>query len=185
MSAPYNNIRSKHNRAIVAYLISQGIGSNDDTTPANSVGSNTYPRTTVRSMIAKPNPNHTGDYRITTHISIKGTATNKANEPNPEQARVEFDKRVGQTCDALMMTDNNINLKFTASSITTAGRALAVAIDASGAAILFAANNADMADYTCDQWYDGGSGDGEPDEQGTAFEEILIFEAVCWPSATS
>ena len=174
MAAPFNRIRSKLNRAIVAYLIEQGCGSADDTFPENTQAIRSYPNTTVRAGVATPTVLNTGIRSIPVHIRIRGSASedpekkDDANDP-----RTLFDARLSVVYDALMQSDNGRNLKATATAITDAGRALAVSDPT---------NNADMADFTCQQWVDGGEGDGAPDGEGNAWEEILIFNTICSPS---
>lgn len=182
MAAPYSKTRSKLNRAIAAYLVSVGAGGPDDVSPANSRASKGYPNTTVRATLSKPEVALTGLRRITVHISIKGSATQNPKEPNSDVARLNFDKRVGDAEDALMQSADGQSLRETARLITAAGRALAVAVDGSDEAVLLAANNADMVDFTCSGWYDAGEGDGEAEGEGCSWEEILIFEALCSPS---
>lgn len=167
---PFNRLRSKLNRAIAAYLVSAGAGSADDVSPANSRQSKGYPNTTVRATIAKPEVPLTGIRRITVHISVKGSAVQENSETSEEAAREAFDQRLAQTADALMQSDDGRTIRATAAAITAAGRQLAVDNPT---------DHADMADFTCQAWYDGGEGDAPPDEVGTSWEEILIFEAVC------
>ena len=183
MSAPYNVLRSKLTRAVTAYLISVGAGSASDTTPERSTGENPYPNTTVRADASRPEIQMTGIRRIMLHISIKGSASQVPDEPNPDVARLAFDARCGVTYDALMQTDDGQTLNATCALITAAGRAMATAVDATPTAIQFAANNADMADFTLQALYDMGEGDGSADANGCDWEEILLFEAVCSPSA--
>jgi len=185
MAAPYNATRSKLARATCACLISAGCGSIADVLPHNSAKQKTYPNTTVRCAFSKPDSDFTGNRRITVHVSIKGSATLENGETDIDQARVQFDNRVETTADALMQTADNQTFNFTAAAITTAGRAMAV--DASNGAdpvqSQFAADNSDMADFTCSWWNESGEGDGEADAEGCAWEEILIFEAIACSSA--
>lgn len=184
MAAPYNNIRSKLNRAICSFLIQQKCGSIDDVLPANTVQGKTFLNTTVQCTLAQPDPPLSGDYRITVHISIKGSATSPVGEPNPAIQRVNFDQRISKTWDALMQSANGQDLDYTAQQISAAGRTLAV--DASNGQDpvqkQLAANNADMVDFTCIQWIDRGTGDGRANEEGVSWEEILIFEALACSS---
>ena len=175
----YNNVRSKLDRAIAAYLVSAGAGTVADTFPYSSTASKSYPNTTVWAQRAIPDPPMTGIRRVTVHVSIKGSAVNAPKEQNPEQARVAFDARVSAVYDALMQTEDGETFNATAEAITEAGRALAESDDAT-----VAANNADMADFTCSGWYDAGEGGGEAKAPGCSWEEILIFEALCSPSNT-
>ena len=182
MAAPYNSIRSKANRAICAYLVSQNCGTFADVLPANSVKDANYPNTVVRSTLAKPEQRFTGNSRIQIQIRIKGSAAKDPTAKNPEQARVNFETRVATTKDALMMADDNgFDLSYTAQQITIAGNALKTNADAT-----IAANNADMGDFTCLQWMEAGEGDGdETDSEGCDWEEVLLFECVACPCAIS
>jgi hypothetical protein len=167
----YNNVRSKTARAIAAYLISSGVGTAADTSAANVASDSTYPRTTIHPGIAIPEVPMTGIYRVKTMVSIRGSAI----VVNPDiDPRVAFDSRVSAVFDAMMMSDDGATLDYTASAITAAGRALSTS-----------SGNADMADFTCQALYDGGFGDGEPSSDGSSWEEILMFDAVCCGSALS
>lgn len=176
MAAPFNNIRSKLARAICAYLASQPNGVNcgtaADILPYNTTAEKTFPNTTVKPAVATPDPPLTGRYSIPVHISIKGFAGQSANDrqADPETPRDAFDSRLANTFDALMGSDDGQTLRVTAKAITAAGRALAVSDGA---------HHADMANFTLTGWYDGGFGEGQPDEVGCDWEEILIFNAVC------
>ena len=174
MAAPFNRIRSKLNRAIVAYLIQKGCGTAADTFPENSQAIKGYPVTTVRAGVAIPEPVLTGNRRVDILITVKGQALKDPNKPDDiSTARVAFDNRLALVGDALTQSDDGRTLRATAVLITAAGRALAVS-DPEG--------NADMADFTVMLWLDAGEGDVSPDEQGTAWQEGLKFSALCAPS---
>jgi hypothetical protein len=180
MLAPFNNVRSKLNRAIVAYLINCGnCGGPGDIFPANSGLPKTFPNTIVKATIAKPEPNFTGSYRIPVWIKVRGSAGSNNQNTDLDAQRFQFDQRLGFTQDNLMMTSDQQTLLYTAQQITACGRALVNPIDQSAASLQFAKNNADMADFTCQNWYDDGMGDGEPDEEGCDWVEIFQFIAVC------
>lgn len=170
---PFNRLRSKLNRAIAAYLVSAGAGTDDTVSPANSRQSKGYPNTTVRATIAKPEVPLTGIRRIIVHVSVKGSAVQENDAVSEDVARAAFDLRLSQTADALMQSDDGRTLRATAAAITAAGRQLAADNPT---------DHADLADFACQAWYDGGEGDAAPDETGTSWEEILIFEAVCSPA---
>lgn len=184
MAETYNRLRSKLDRAIAAYLVSVGAGSFNDVAPGNTNTAKGYPNTAVRSTISRPEVQLTGLRRITVHISIKGSAVTAPLEPNQEAPRLVFDRRVSDTADAMAMSDDDQTFRATARAITDAGRALAVLFDDSPEAALFAANNADMADFTCQAVYDAGEGDGPADEEGCAWEEILMYEILASASNT-
>ena len=182
MAESYNKLRSKLDRAVAAYLVSVGAGGPNDCLPHNTVLANTYPNTDVHSTLSRPEVALTGLRRVMVHISIKGSAVLKPGEPNKDVLRVNFDKRVADTYDAMMQSDDDQTLRYTCGLITTAGRALAVAVDNSEAAALNAANNADMVDFTCQAIYEAGEGDGTADAEGCDWENVLMFEVVCSPS---
>ena len=186
MAAPFTTLRSKLNRAICAYLVSQGAGSTKDTQPSFTQSTLAFPNTTVRATTGTPDPPFTGNYRIQVWISIKGSASESTTEPNPDLRREEFDNRIATVADALMTGNGYNSLSDTANAITAAGRALATVIDPNDpASVQFAANNADMVDFTLIQWIDRGFGDGQADSQDCTWEEILIFEAYCCSSNVS
>jgi hypothetical protein len=179
MPASFSNLRSKLNRAITAYLVSVGgdCGTIANIFPANIASDKTYPNTTVRATLSQPEVQMTGIRRIRVHIEIKGQPSGDPSEADIEKARVDFDKRVSATEDAMMQTEDGETFRETARLITAAGRALATNPDAT-----IAANDADMVDFTCQAVYDAGEGDGEPIENGPAWFEILMFDIVCSPS---
>lgn len=190
MPAPYNNVRSKLTRAVAAYLIDMGCGTPADVTAAN-YGSftqdKTYPNTTITGEMGVEEAFPAGNQRITLRVKIRGSASAQDGDPGAQSPRVNFDARCAATNDALRMcAPGDFGLRATAysgtsgnPSITASGRAMAVAQSADPAAIQFAADNADMADFTCQEWFPKGSADGEPDGQNFAWEEILVFEAIC------
>jgi hypothetical protein len=176
-------IRSKLNRAIAAHLINAGCGTVADVAPANTTKPNAYPNTVVQSQISRPEVPLTGIRRITVHVIIKGQAVKDPpdSEDPTDTARQAFDARVSQTYDALMQSDGR-SLRATAEMISEAGRGLAGEDNDEGSLWSARALNADMADFTCQAWYDIGEGDGEPDSESCTWTEVLIFEAICSPS---
>lgn len=126
MALPYHNLRSKLNRAIRQWLISQGCGQSDDIHCGFTVATREFPNTTVKAAIGSPETPFSGNYRVRVMITVKGHAEkSKSNAAtDPELARVLFDERLAKTFDALMQTDDNQTLQFTAKSITSAGRGL-------------------------------------------------------------
>jgi hypothetical protein len=183
MAAPYNKLRSKVNRAIAAYLISAGAGSTTDTVPANTKTVKVYPNTTVKATLSLPEVHFVALRRVKVHISIKGSATQDPTETDLDAPRKLFDDRVSQVYDAMMQTSDNQTLHATALLITSAGRALAVSQQPGNpASDQVAADNADMVDFSLQAVYDMGEGDGEPSEDGTSWEEILMFDVLASPS---
>lgn len=163
MAAPYSTLRSKHNRAVAAWLVSQGVAA----LPSNTGASTGYPNCVVKTVRGIPDPPLTGNYRLTSYVTFKGSA---AGGDGTDSKRALFDQLVAKGQDALMQSDSaGYGLRLTAAGITASGRALAVSDPA---------NNADMVDYTCLEWDDGGFGDGEPDDKGCDWVEISIFNAL-------
>ena len=174
MPSPFNRLRSKLTRAIVAHLIESGCGTAADTFPDNSQRDKPSLCTTVRATIASPEVPMSGIRSIPVHITIRGSAVRDPEHPDDiSSARVAFDTRLALVADALMQSADGQSWHATADLITASGRALAV--DDPG-------SNGDMCDFSCQAWYDGGEGDAEPDQEGTAWQEILIFRAICSPS---
>lgn len=124
MATPYHNLRSKLNRAIRAYLISQGCGEADNIHVGFTVATREFPNTTVKAAIGTPDSPFSGNYKIRVIVTVKGRAA-KNNQPgDPELARIKFDERLARTFDALMQTDDSQTLRYTAKAITSAGRGL-------------------------------------------------------------
>lgn len=173
MSAPYGNIRSKLSRAMAAYLISltnASIGTANDIFPQFSEAQKSYPNTVCRTVQGTPEPPLSGDYICKVQIHVRGSATPPTGTTDLNSIRATFDARVAATHDAFMVTDAlGVNLDATAVAITIAGRALAVSDPT---------NNADMVDFTLIMWNDAGFAEGQPDDQGTAWEEVFVFEAL-------
>lgn len=128
-------------------------------------------------MYSKPYPYFTGTRRITIHIAIRGTATIATPQTTDATPRLAFDARVAATYDALLQNADYQTLRATATAINAAGRALAISDPV---------NNADMADYTCQEWIESGEGEGEMTEtdiaEACAFNEVLMFDCVACPS---
>jgi len=171
MAAPYNNLRSKLNRAVCAYLVTQGVGTVDNILASNTNAAKSYPLVTVQAVRGMPDPPMTGDYRCSVQVAVKGSNVQVANA-SPQSNRILFDTLCGKTCDALMIGDTS-TLMPTALGITAAGRALFAGDPA---------NNADMADFTCINWFDDGFGIGDPDAEGCSWIEVFLFTAICCAS---
>lgn len=177
MPAPYHNLGSKLDRAIVAYLISAAAGTAADILPANSRAKKNYPVTVVQSRRGIPNPDLSGNYLVDVRVMVEYSAVQEPNEANAEKNRVAADLRLAKTYDALMQSDNDEDLRATCGLIEAAGRALVNAGSATDKA-----NNADMADFSINGWYDKGFERGEPDQEGCAWVEVLNFQCSCVPS---
>ena len=186
MSAPFNNIRSKTNRAVCAYLIGKGIGGQDNIRPGNSPLAKTYPNVTARVIIGKPEVPLIGVYRVNLALHIRGSA---ATDPavldqNGHFGLVQFEKLLSNVNDAMMISADGFTLCQTAEDITTAGRLLTLPAGNTPEAIQAAQNNADMADFTMQNIYDDGFGEGDPSAVGCDWEEIILFQALVCGSNT-
>lgn len=168
-------LRSKLDRAIVAYLQDRGVSEN--IYPANCSIERQTKNVTVWSHNGTPSEQFSGSYSFQVMIEIENSATQQPNEPNPEKQRAELDELTEDTHDALMQTEDNENLKATAEAITLAGRELAVT-DGTPEGDKRAENNADMAEFTCQWWEESGLTGGRPNVEGGAFKEVLMFRAI-------
>lgn len=184
--APYSNLRSKLDRAICAYLVSQGVGGDENILPFASPINSGYPNVVVHSVTSKPDPDFSGNRWVQVHITISGSATKDPDKPDSQNPRVQFDNLVAAVGDALMQTDDDgQSLRATAELITAAGRATATTVDLNDpVSVQFAEDNKDMADFTCQMWLDVSEGDGEitADEEGCAWKEVFVFNALACPS---
>jgi len=173
MAAPYHNLGSKLDRAIVAYLISEGAGTAGDVYPANRSGTKVLPNTTVQAFRGQPNPVCDGNYNVDVKVLVSMPAAEQPGSENTQAQRVAFDERLARTFDALHLSDDGDTLKATADAITDAGRDLADSDPD---------NNADMADFTCLSVLNLGFDRGEPDDAACAFVEVLTIRCNCCPS---
>jgi hypothetical protein len=177
------NLQSKLERAIVAYLVSKGCGTNLDIFPFESLRDRSLflpgstGNTTIQTSTALVDIQFTGNYRIPVLVSVQGSISQGPGATNPGGPRVAFDGRVAVTGDFLNQTDNGQNLQATATDITAAGRLLATTGSAQEQA-----NNADMVDFTINGWFEKGFGKGEAKEANAAWEIVLLFECVCCPA---
>ena len=168
MPAPYSDLDYKLNRAIAAYLISVGglCGTAADIFPDESANPNKYPNTEIQTVSGQPYPKFSGDYRCRVQIIISESAV--------KGTPLTFSKRVGATVDALLQTDTTDGQTYRATEalINSAGRALAVSDPA---------NNADMVDFTVQDWTEAGFGRGQiQDGEGCSWRKVWMFDCtVC------
>lgn len=184
--AAMTNLPSKLSRAICAYLVSVGIDQKK-VYPEPTAKPRTFangPIVTAKILPGQPDPKLTGDKRFKAGIQIKGTETNSGAVGAGEVQRVAFDAFVGQVNEALMQSDGDQTLRFTAAAINAAGRALATAgtadVEAAKEDWCKAANNADMVDFTVTQWVDSTIGSGEASDCN--WEIVIMFDATACES---
>lgn len=185
MAAPFGNIRSKLDRAIVAYLQTAGVcdliypGQYGGVIPAADDGT-TPLWVVVRSHQGTEEVLLSGVWRFKVECAVHGPANPQPNQVNLAGQRVSFDSIFSAMHDALMTSeDSNQTLQATADAITDAGRALATT-----GTDQEKQNNADMVDFTCQYWYppislDGGSPrtEGTPGSM-TLWKELAVFECI-------
>ena len=161
-------LRSKTDRAIAAYLASTVAGAT--AYPANSPADRVFPCITVKASDGRPDPQFSGVYRCSVTVEVQYSPDNDTGSDG-EMARVRLDALADKVAEALMQSDNDQNLKATANAITAAARAKAVASPI---------YDADLADFTCDLVFETGFAGGRTNDEGSAWVELLTFEAdVC------
>ncbi len=175
-----NNIRSKLDRAIVAYLKTK-LPSGTNIYPANNSGTKALPNITVRSHRGRATIPFDGSWDFLVQIEAHYPAALQPGEANPDALRVAGDLLFDSAIDALMQTSNQVDLSETAAQISTAGRLL----QSVGTAIE-QANNADMLAFTCQIWANAELDGGNPAQDGgadtTRWAEIARFNATACPS---
>ena len=191
--AGFNNLRSKNDRAIVAYLASALPVRNDAATgkpvlyvfPALWSAELSFangPILRVRSHSGHPQSETRmgGTYNFQVEICAEGPAVNQDGQQNPADQRLDLDSLLSLAADALSLSgDDGQTLQATADAITDAGRLLAT----TGTAQQLG-NNADMVNYTLQYWYPSLLDGGNPRAEGgaadtTAWKEIIGYEAIC------
>lgn len=176
------SLRSKVDRAVVAYLKSQGVA--DHIYPFNYSGTREFPSVTVkagrpRGMPSTSEVKYSGDYRFLVTINVQHQGNVQEGEDS-EKNRVALDELTKAVYEALMQSadsgPNQNNLKATAALIQAAGRALKT-----NPITAIANNNADMDEFSMTHWEESAL-DADVNEDGNAFIEILLFECVACAS---
>lgn len=175
------SLRSKCDRAIVAYLRGKGVC--DNIYPANFSGERTLPNVTPLCHSGRPEVDMQGNYRFQVRIRCEGHAAQQPEEINPEAQRVELDELTEAVDQAMMQSGNDEDLKAMCGLITKAGRDLAGPSDGTPAGDFRAKNNADMKDFTVTGFYDAGLDGGNPKNsdgavEGSYWVEDLLFQMV-------
>jgi hypothetical protein len=179
-------IGSQLDRAIVAYLIANGVGlwrwtKQGDCViwPADGLAVRTYPNVTVWSHRSTHTPVLTGIEEFETSITCKFSAAGAVQAANPYAIRVARDAILGLALACMLQSDDGSTLDATARAITAAGRALVTKGTAQEQA-----NNADMAAFTClHVYYLGTTARGLPEEEGCDWVEVRGFRISACPSA--
>ena len=179
-------VGSQLDRAVVAYLIANGVGlwkwtKNGDCViaPANSLQVKTFPNLTVSSHQSEHDPIESGNEDFQVSIACKFSAAGAAQQSNPYAARVMMDATIGLMLACMLQSNDGATLDLAAANITAAGLALATSGSAQDQA-----NNADMANFTALQvHFLGTSARGRPDEAGCDWVHISGFKIIACPSA--
>jgi hypothetical protein len=174
------NVGSQIERAIVAYLMdaygatfiaAQGLNfytSNDWKTrvaPCVSVLASHSDETPAYSMDK--------DFFVTVEVVWKGN--NEIGQENLESNRVSIDNLIGVAEAAMSQTTTGQNRQATCDAINTFGRALATGADA--------ANNTDMANFTCLKVMSMGDRRAEKNEAGGVnLREVRTFKVSACPA---
>lgn len=161
----YFNLLSKLDRALVAYLISKGVGTAADTVPGKASANKALPVTicwSERGVEAAP---YSGTYVVTVSVIVKTAAPVDVNV-GAEQPRLDSDARTAAVFDCFHADVDSAGDKLGA-DITTAARAT---------------SDADLADFTCENVKVTGL-EAAFEEDADAWVETLGLEVVCCPSA--
>ena len=188
---PISRLRSKADRAIVAYLKQAGVA--DQIFPAMWSGilqadadGNAPVYVTIRCHSGIPVVQYSNTYKFIVEATVTGPAVPPSNAVNQAQPHVDVESAFGAMVDALMQSGQpqaqSQDLQATADLISKYGRGLATT-----GSHTEQQNNADMLDFTCQYWdgptmLDGGNPKGEgqsPDN--TSWREIAIFECIATP----
>jgi hypothetical protein len=195
---PFNQLRSKLDRAIVAYLKTCSIYCAVPNVTANiykanwsgDVDASKGPLADVRSHDGVPalTSSQCGVWKFWVQVGIEGPAANQPGQANKGQQSVALDNLTGQMIDALSISTDGTDYQAAADAITAAGRALAgIAVPGSNPPVY---NDADMLAFTCQYWYAGNLTGGNPRDQGgaadtTLWKELASFTAICCASNVS
>lgn len=164
MAIGSHNILSKLDRALVAYLISVGAGTENDTYPAKRSDNKDLPNTVCHSQKWRYLVPNSGVYVVTTQVMVR-------TDPSVDVDEVAADKKSA--------SDERVSTVFDAffADVINSSEILAAAITA-------AARNTgdeDLQDFTVDSCVAEG-GDGGFDQKGNAWMDAIDLEIVCRPS---
>jgi len=172
MPAPYHNILSKNDRALVAYLISKNAGTAGDVFPAKTSRNKAAPCTVCYSESATETAPNSGTYTVKSQVMVKCLVIDDVGE-NAGAAVLAGDARTAATFDVLKTNIDSAGDKL-AEDITAAARAAAVADPD---------KNGDLVDYTATDVIDKGP-EANFDEAGI-WIDALNLEIVCCPRDVS
>lgn len=176
MPAPYSQLLSKCDRALVAYVISQGAGTADDVFPAKASLSKPLPCTICESRKATPvgNP-YSGNYEIEASVCVRTEGSGEEDENTADTPASIADTRVGLTFDAFQA-----NVGASGEQVSS-GEQVGQAI--TSAAHGYSGNRiSDMADFSCDNCEVVAMRAGF-EAKGDGWSDIIDLVLICRPSA--
>lgn len=193
---PVPNVGSQIERAVIAYLKACFIAKAIPGLTIDKINfyfskdwaSRVPPLIDVLAHKSVENPPHTRNEDYQVKITAEGPGVNQPGTANPESTWLQLNSMIGLVMAALSQTDSATDVsagaRVTADLITQAGRALAV--DESGgvdpAMAQDAANNADMAAFTCSFVEFKGSQRAEISDGTIWIKETRNFEMRACPS---
>lgn len=177
------NCGTQLERAIRALFISKGAATKDDCYVSNESRDRTGLDTGITAILAEQSTTQdselSGNEKWQVSIQNLYGAVQQEGEP-PELNRIEMDKRVGRQ-ELLLRKGEADKLDVSADDITAAGRALAVT-DNTPEGDLSAAQNEDMAEFTCLFMRFLGSTRGKPNDEACAWVEKRHYEITACPA---
>lgn len=178
MAAPYGNILSKCDRAIVAYIISQSAGTIANTFPAKRALTKSLPLTIVWSQSATEAPPGSGNYWVDCKIICKSSAQ-VGTDTTAEALVAASEARFSAVADALNRKDPN-NAYALPDAINAAARAKSAAddlLDPKGPDV-------DLADFTVQGVVDKGP-ELDISENGDVWSDGVNLSVYCCASNVS
>lgn len=180
MSAPYSNLDDKLTRAIAAYLRSVGIGTTDNIVSHLTNQPRVIPPEGLISVLCGDGDapgDQPGNIRFPVTVMLKFPGID---DPNAAaSAEIAARQRQAAINDKLLLSDDTHTIRYTAAQITAVGRSLAVS-DGTEEGDTFAAENADMVDFTLIWWES--TGFTTPTQEPAHFVSAAHFSALCCAS---
>ena len=176
-----SDLQSKFSRAIKALLVNSGVVQVGNCFVELSSENRPLPNTSI--YVGDGNPfEGPGNFQFPQIIlNLRDDSVVQPTETDRNIPRKLANQRLASINNCLNLTDDGgQTLFYTAQQITLAGRGLAVDPTAGSdpGAAQSAADNADMADFTCLWWEFGFIGPAKKLDQGTFLERDICFSGV-------
>lgn len=120
-----HNLLSKCDRALAAYIISQGAGTADDTYPAKRSEDKALPDTLCHCDSAAELAAYSGTYSVSASVNVRTQAAITSPSEDPDQPREDAEERVSATFDLFHLNTDSAGDKL-AEAITLAASAAGV-----------------------------------------------------------